>query len=77
MKKLFSLLLALMFTVAFVACGGGAKTEEGAAEEVVEEATEATEEVVEEVEETTEEAVEEMEEAADSVEVAVDSAASE
>ncbi len=51
MKKLSSVLLALVFTMAIVSCGGGASTEaEATAEEVVEETSDAVEAAPEEVE---------------------------
>jgi ABC-type enterochelin transport system substrate-binding protein len=66
MKKLLTLLLAVGFSLAFVACGNQAKEE--AATEATEEMTEATEEMTEEA--PAEEApAEEMTEEADSTEV--------
>jgi len=44
MKKLFALLMVCGFAFAFVACGGGAKSEEATEEAPVEETTPAVEE---------------------------------
>ena len=70
MKKLLTLLLALGFTFAFVACENKTQTEEAedTTEEVVEEAGEDVEEAAEEVEENVEEGAEEVTEEVDSVE---------
>lgn len=63
MKKLLTLILALGFTFAFVACENKPQTEEAeTTEEVVEEAGEDMEEAAEEVEEGAEEAAEDVEE---------------
>ncbi len=79
MKKLFTLLVAMVFALAFVACGGGASTEaetteavEETAEEVVEEAEEATEEVEEAAEEAMDEAEDAMEEGEEAAEEAAE-----
>ena len=61
MKKLLAFLLVVGFSLTFVACGNQAK-EETAAEEAVEDTTEAVEEAAEEAEDAVEDAAEEMEE---------------
>lgn len=74
MKKLLTLLLAVGFSLAFVACGGNTAKEEATTTEAVEETAE---EAVEEMEEATEEVIEEADSAATEVEEAVEEGAAE